>query len=331
MLAYALTVFGAESLEAIELPRPVAGPGQVLIANRAAGVNNIDLLIRRGGVLPAEATPLPHILGVEGAGVIEAVGSGVDEVKEGDRVLWLGTLGAGGYGPYTAIDADYVAQIADSVSFEAAAAAPVSYATARNAIFTYGAPEPGSWVLIHSAAGGVGVAALQVARNTGLKTIALTTLGKLEFVRAQGADVAIDRSASDVIGEIHQATGEAGVALSLNSVAGATIIQDLQVLGDFGQIVSFGHLGGFPEGSASDLLMPYINKSVAIRTSDLYTLWRAKKKAFNAILHQIAEDLASGAISPQIHSVWSDLDAIAAHREFESGKTKGKIVLRHDG
>jgi NADPH2:quinone reductase len=330
MQAYALTAFAADTFEQISLPVPVVGAGQVLVQNRTAGVNNIDLLIRRGVLSPA-ATPLPHVLGVEGAGVLEDVGPGVDNLNIGDRVIWLGSLGAGGYGPYTVIDAAHVAKIADSVSFDVAAAAPVAYATARNNLFTYGTPDPGAWVLIHSAAGGVGTAALQVARNAGFKTIALTTSAKLDFVRAQGATVAIDRGASDVVEQVLRVTGDQGVALSLNSVGGSTIVQDINVLGKFGQVISFGHLSGPPEGSARDLLMPpHFNKSIAIRVSDLYTLWGAKKRAFNAILRQIADDLSRKVISPQVHKVFACSEAIAAHRELESGRTTGKIVLRHD-
>jgi NADPH2:quinone reductase len=320
---------GADSLEQVSLPKPVAGAGQVLIRNRAAGINNIDLLIRQG-MLPAAATPLPHVLGVEGAGVIEDIGPGVDRLNRGDRVIWLGEIGAGGYGPYTAIDAAYVAKIADSISFEIAAAVPVAYATARNIIFSYGAPNPGDWVLVHSAAGGVGVAALQVARNAGFRTIALTTPAKLDFVRAQGATVAIDRRASDVVEQILRVTGDEGVALSLNSVAGPTIVQDLKVLGNFGQIISFGYLSGPPEGSAIDLLMPRFSNSIGIRDSDLYTFWRTKKDEFNAQFRQIANDLQREVISPHIHTVVPTSEAIIAHEELKSGRATGKIILRHD-
>jgi NADPH2:quinone reductase len=329
MQAYALTAFATDRLEQISLPMPTARSGQVLIRNRAAGVNNIDLLIRRGA-LPAAATPLPHVLGVEGAGVIEEVGAGVVDLKARDRVMWLGSLGAGGYAPYTAIDASYVAKIADSVGFETAAAASVAYATARHIILGYGAPAPGAWVLVHSAAGGVGLAALEVAQNAGYRTIALTTASKLAFACERGATVALDRTATDLIEQIESVTVGQGVALSLNSVAGRTLLQDLQVLGDFGQIISFGHLGGPPEGTATDLLMSQFNKSVAIRSSDLYTLWRARKQQFGAMLRQIAADLAKDAIRPFVHSVLPVHEAMRAQRELESGSAKGKIVLIHE-
>jgi NADPH:quinone reductase len=328
MKAYGVTEFGTDTLEQVCLPDPMAAAGQVLIRNASAGVNYIDLLIRQG-LLPAEATPLPHVLGVEGAGVIEDVGPEVDDLRIGDRVMWLGNLGAGGYGPYTAIDATYVAKIADNVSFEIAAAAPVAYATARNVIFSYCAADPGAWVLVHSAAGGVGVAALHVARNAGLRTIALASSGKLNLVRSQGATIAIDRRSPDLVDRILDATGGTGVALSLNSVGGPTILQDLKVLSDFGQIISFGHLGGAPEGTASDLLSPYFAKSIGIRVSDLYTFWRSRKSAFRAMLLQIATDLESGSITPQVHAVSPIAEALIAHETLRSGRAMGKLVLRH--
>jgi NADPH2:quinone reductase len=245
--------------------------------------------------------------------------------------MWLGSLGAGGYAPYTAIDASYVAKIADSVEFETAAAAAVAYATARHIILGYGAPDAGAWILVHSAAGGVGLAALEVARNAGYRTIALTTASKLAFTCERGALVSLDRTATDLIEQIKRVTGDQGVALSLNAVGGATLMQDLQVLGDFGQIISFGHLGGPPEGTAADLLLSQFNKSVAIRTSDLYTLWRTRKQQFGAMLRQIAADLADSAIRPFIHSVLPVHEAMRAHRVLESGSSKGKIVLIHEG
>src|SRR5258708_24920182 len=117
MQAYALTAFAADTFEQISLPVPVVGAGQVLVQNRTAGVNNIDLLIRRGVLSPA-ATPLPHVLGVEGAGVLEDVGPGVDNLNIGDRVIWLGSLGAGGEGTYNFIQAPPLAENGGFLSFD---------------------------------------------------------------------------------------------------------------------------------------------------------------------------------------------------------------------
>ncbi|MBR0694023.1 zinc-binding alcohol dehydrogenase family protein [Bradyrhizobium lablabi] len=329
MEAYALTAFGADSLERITLPEPKVKAEEVLVRNHAAGVNNIDLLIRRGA-LSGNAIALPHVLGVEGVGTIESVGVGVDDLEPGDRVIWFGWLGAGGYGPYTVVESYCATKIADEIPPEVAAAVPVAYSTALNNIFGYGSPAPEDWILVHSAAGGVGIATLQVARSAGYRTIALTTSAKLDFVRRHGATVAIDRNRSDVVAAVLQVVGDRGVALSLNSVAGNTIIEDLKLLGDFGQIISFGHLGGPPSGSASDLLLPNFTKSVSVRSSDIYTLWRTRKAAFRAILRRVAQDLEQGRISPAVHAVFPCSDALLAHSELESGRIQGKVVLRHD-
>ncbi len=328
MRAYALTDLGTDVLKLVDMSDPVAGPGEVLIRNRAAGVNNIDLLIRQG-MLPPAVVPLPHVLGVEGAGVVEAIGEGVTGFGKGDVVFWLGSLGAGAYGPYSVIDAAYVAKLPDGIAPEIAAAAPAAYATARNVLFTYGSPERGSWVLIHSAAGGVGTAALQLARNAGFRTVALTTAAKIDFVLANGADVALDRQATNVVERIRRATGPAGVALSLNSVGGDSIAQDLEVLAPYGQVVSFGRLAGPPTATARDLLVTHQSKCVAIRLSDLYTLWRTRKAKMSAMLRQIADDLATGAITPQVGATFAVADAVRAHELLASGAARGKIVLTH--
>src|SRR5258708_10702476 len=131
MQAYALTAFAADTFEQISLPVPVVGAGQVLVQNRTAGVNNIDLLIRRGVLSPA-ATPLPHVLGVEGAGVLEDVGPGVDNLNIGDRVIWLGSLGAGGDRPYTVLDSAHLSEVWGFVSFRRPPAAPVPEPAARD-------------------------------------------------------------------------------------------------------------------------------------------------------------------------------------------------------
>ncbi|MDC7694231.1 zinc-binding alcohol dehydrogenase family protein [Asticcacaulis sp. DXS10W] len=328
MQAIAVINFGSD-LAAVEAPDPLPGANQVLVRNAACGLNNIDLLIKAGGVIPSETTPLPHILGVEGAGTIEAVGSEVKTFAIGDRVMWLGNIGAGGYGPLTAIDASYVVKIPTNVPFNVAASAPVAYTTARNIIFNYGAPASGDWLLVHSAAGGVGSAILQISRNAGFRTIALTSSAKLDYAKRQGADVAIDRRAPDLIDRIKRTVGVSGIALSLNSVGGDTILHDAEVLGDFGQIVSFGHLGGLPSGSAAELLMPHFGKSIGIRVSDLFTLWRSQKVRFNAILKEISADLGNGVIMPHIDSSFPVARANAAHSRLQSGAAIGKITLQH--
>ncbi len=329
MTVNALTRFGDVPFQMMEIPRPTAGKGQVVIRNYAAGVNNVDTMIRRGA-LPPEATPLPHVLGVEGAGVVDAVGSSVEDLKVGERVMWFGTLGSGGYGQFTVIDAQYVAAIGASVSFQAAAATPVAYATAHHMLFDYGRPKPGSWVLVRSAAGGVGAAALQLARNAGLQAIAVADGEKLAFAKANGAVAAFDYKQGALVDRVLELTEGRGVDLALNSVAGPTVEEDLKMLAPFGQVISFGHLAGLPTGSAADLLMPYFNKSVGIRVSDIYSYYTGDPQGLSATLRAIAGDLQAGRIEPQVFAVEPLAKAAEAHAHLESSAVRGKVVIGID-
>ncbi|MGV3729602.1 MAG: zinc-binding dehydrogenase [Sphingopyxis sp.] len=163
-----------------------------------------------------------------------------------------------------------------------------------------------------------------------MRTIGLASASKLDFVLQNGADHAVDRSRADLVDHVRSIVGDAGVALSLNSAAGATIIDDLQLLGNFGQLISFGHLGGLPEGSAADLLMPYFNKSIGIRVSDLYTLWGSDKARFSQMLGAVARDLAAGKIDPNLHAVVPARSAMDAHHYFDRQDALGKIVLKSE-
>lgn len=328
MKVNAITQYGEDAFEERLRPVPVATEGQVLIRNCATGVNNIDLMIRRGEL--AQAAPLPFVPGVEGAGVVETVGPGVSEFEMGQRVMWFGPFAAGGYGQFVCIDARYVAPIGDAISFIAAAATPVAYVTAHHMLFDFKQMEAGDWVLVRSAAGGVGVAALQLARNAGLRAIALTDTAKHDFALANGAFAAFahkDRTTFDRVMEI---TGGRGIGLSLNSVAGSTIAEDLMLLSPMGQLISFGHLGGPPEGSAADLLMSHFTKSVGIRVSDIYTYYRLDPAGLSATLNKITLDLQAGRIVPQVFEVQPLAAAAKAHASLESGSARGKAVISID-
>ncbi|SFN13986.1 NADPH2:quinone reductase [Pleomorphomonas diazotrophica] len=320
--------YGDDAFEVRQAPRPVAAKGELLIRNHAAGVNNIDLMIRRGEL--AKAVPLPFIPGVEGAGIVQEVGSGICDFEVGQRVMWFGPLSAGGYGQFVCVDARYVAPIGEEITFSAAAATPVAYVTAHHMLFDYGRLEAGSWVLVRSAAGGVGVAALQLARNAGFRTIALTDKAKHHFVLANGASAAFDYKEASVFDQVMKLTGGRGVELCLNAVAGSTIAEDLMLLSPMGQLISFGHLAGPPTGSAADLLMTHFTKSVGIRVSDIYTYYTIDPAGLSATLAKMATDLRGGRIVPQVFDV-QPLAAVAkAHASLETGAVRGKVVISTD-
>ncbi len=179
----------------IELPDPTPGPRQVLVENRAVGINFVETLIRRGRIPPALAHSFPLVPGQEGSGVVQAVGEGVEGLKVGTRVMWMDDpFEAHGYAELSLVRASNVVPIADNVSFELAACTPVTYGTAHNQLYNlYGRAErQGRWALIRNAAGGAGTALLETAKGAGMRTIAVVTSAKLEYARAHGADAVIE-------------------------------------------------------------------------------------------------------------------------------------------
>jgi NADPH2:quinone reductase len=197
-------------------------------------------------------------------------------------------------------------------------------------LFDYGRLEAGSWVLVRSAAGGVGVAALQLARNAGFRAIALTDKAKHDFVLANGAFAAIDYKESSVFDQVMQLTEGRGVEVCLNAVAGSTIAEDLMLLSPMGQVISFGHLAGPPTGSAADLLMTHFTKSVGIRVSDIYTYYAADPAGLSATLSKMASDLRAGRIVPQVFDVQPVASVAKAHANLETGTVRGKVVVSID-
>lgn len=328
MKAAIMNEVGAPSvLHLSDIPRPEPGPGQVLVRNRAVGVNYVDTVIR-SGLMPFPLT-FPNILGVEGAGEIAAVGPGVSELVPGQRVAWFGSFGCGGYAEYVVVHAPYAVPIADSVRFEQAAAVPVSYATAHQLLFDLGRAKPGDFVLVHAAAGGVGIAILQLAQPAGLRPIGLvSTSDKAAFIKTQGATFAINYKTDDVEARVKDIVGEAGLALSLNSVAGPTIMRDLGLLGPFGQVICYGMIAGLPEGDSLGLMLGRaFLRSAALRAADIYTYHSTNPQGMNGLLKVLLAKLAKAEIKPHIHDVIPLADAGRAHQLLASGATKGKLIL----
>lgn len=303
------------------------GPGQVLVRNLAAGVNFIDALIRRGEV-PAPMMPsLPFVPGVEGAGVVEAVGAGVD-LAPGQPVMWFGPLGAGGYGELSVVSSSYVVPLDAAIEPAVAAAVPVNYMTAHHMLFNLGRVRRGDWILVHAAAGGVGTAILQLARRAGVSTIASVSTEKVKHALAGGATYALDYRKEDVAARVRELSG-GGVKLSLNPIGGDTIRQDVSCLAPLGQVINFGFLGGMPTGTLTEVLAANFSRSIAIRVSDIYAYYESDVAGFNADFRQLAKLLASGEIEPRLHARISIRDAASAHRLLESGQVIGKVVLTY--
>lgn len=308
---------------------PTPGAGEVLIRNHASAVNFIDTIIRRGDMPKGMMPELPHIPGVEGAGVIEALGAGVDGFGVGDRVAWMGPIGAGGYGMHSVIGMSYVTQIDDAIGFETAASIPVNAMTAYHMLVNLGGAAPGKSVLVHAAAGGVGTMIQHIAKHLGMTVIASASTDKVNYAKAQGADFVIDYKKENVTEKVLEYTAGRGVDLTLNPISGETVKSDLKALAPLGTVVVFGFLAGPPVGTFGEDLATYFQKSVALRVSDIYTYFSNRPKEFNSDLAKVFKMLGDGVLRPSI-STLSLSEASEAHRCLEEGQTMGKLVLSID-
>jgi len=307
-------------LEPTERPAPEPDGDEVLIDVAAAGVNFADVEKRRGAY--PDAPRPPYVPGIEVAGGIAAAGADADRAP-GERVAAV--VDAGGYAEAATASADALLPVPDGLTTVEAAAFPVQFLTAHNALHEWGGLESGERVLIHAAAGGVGSAAVQIASLAGAEIYATaSTAGKREFARELGADRAIDYTDRDVAAEIERATGGAGVDLVLDGVGGDAFYAGIEALADAGRIVAFGMASGdVPTVSTPRLL--FENQSVIG-----YHLGHALEQLpgrVRAAVDPLAEAFAAGELSVHVDDVLPLAEAATAHRRLESRETTGKLLL----
>jgi len=227
------------AFEIQRLDRPEPGPNDVVIDVRAAGVNFADVLARRG-VYP-EAPPVPCVVGYEVAGVIEEVGSDVDTTLIGKEVIALTDFG--GYAEAVRVDRHYVWEKPEGLTFEQAAVLPLNYITAWGLLVAMGGLKSGETVLIHNAGGGVGLAAMEIARHVGARVLGSASPRKHDFLLKRGLDHAIDYTRPNWPDEVMRLTDGKGVELALDPIVGAHWKQTFDVLRATGRMGMFGVSG----------------------------------------------------------------------------------------
>jgi NADPH:quinone reductase len=303
--------------EAIEIGEP--GPGQVRLRQEAAGLNFIDVYHRTG----LYKQDLPFTPGVEGAGVIEAVGAGVDHLNVGDRVAYGGPIG--GYAEVRLIDADKLVKLPDAISSEQAAAMMLQGMTAQMLLRQVYTVKPGDTILIHAAAGGVGLIVCQWAKAVGATVIG--TVGsdeKAELARAHGCDHPIVYTRQDFVGEVERITDGAKVPVVYDSVGKDTFLKSLDCLRPRGMMVSFGNASGPPDPMPPNQLAQKGSLFLTRPTLYNYTATRAE---LEQAAHELFDVVAAGKVRIEVKQRFPLREAAEAHRALETRQTSGSTVL----
>jgi len=330
---------GPEVLRREALPVEEPGPGQVRVAVRAVAMNHMDLWVRRGG--PAFHVEMPHRLGCDVSGVVDAVGPGVSDLDAGTRVVVnpglscgvcraclsgrdnlcpryriLGENAQGGYGQLLVVPRQNIAPYPGELGFPEAAASLLTFLTAWQMLVDKAAVQPGETVLVHGAGSGVGVAAVQIARLWGARVIA--TAGsdeKLARARELGAEEGINYRTADFVAEVKRMTDRRGVDVVFEHVGGDTFARSIKATRSGGRIVTCGATSGF---SPQIDLRHVFFRQISILGSTMGS---------KGTLLEVLEHVAAGRLRPVIDRVMPLSQAAEAHRALEAREVFGKIVL----
>ena len=331
---------GPEVLEVREVARPEPGPGEVRVRVEAAGVNFADVMMRRG--LYPDAPKLPAVAGYEVAGTIDAVGRGVEAGREGRPVVAMTNFV--GYSEYVCVPEALAWERPAGVTAVAAAAVPVNYLTAWQMLRVMAPPGEGETVLVHSAAGGVGQAAIQLAKMAGARVLGTASPAKHEGLRAAGLEAVFDSRDEQFSSAVLEATGGVGADVVLEPRNGKWIMESYRSLAKCGRLVLFGFSSaavGSGSGTLSALRtlarVPWLrinpislmndNKSMA--GVNLGRMWDQQQRTgrwMDAILGLVAD----GTLTPVIDAVLPFEEAAEAHRRLEERRNVGKVVLVPD-
>jgi NADPH2:quinone reductase len=317
MRAIVVREFGSPDVMNVEsVPEPTPGPGQVTIRVHAVGVNPVDTYIRAGAY--ARKPNLPYTPGTDVGGVVHAVGADVTRVRAGDRVYGHAVIG--GYAEVALCDAWQAYPLPQGASFQQGAAIGVPYATAWRALLMRAQARPGETVLVHGASGGVGTAAVQIARAHGMRVIGTAgTEEGLALVRAQGAHHVFNHRDADYLQQVPAATGGHGVDVVLEMLANVNLDRDLDLLAPHGRVVVVGNRGRIE-------IDP--RKSMARDAAILgMTLFNATREHLEEIHAGIVAGLENGSLKPVIGKELPLADAAKAHVAVMESGALGKIVL----
>ncbi|GAB3553965.1 quinone oxidoreductase [Noviherbaspirillum agri] len=313
-------VGGPEVMEYVDVEVGEPGPGEARVRQYACGLNYIDVYFRTG----AYPQPLPGGIGMEGAGVVEAVGAGVTHVKPGDRVAYAGRP-TGAYAEARVMPAAVLVKLPDAIDFETGAAMMLQGLTVQYLFRRTFPLRGGETILFHAAAGGVGLIACQWARALGVTMIG--TVGsdeKAALAKAHGCTHTINYNKENFVERVKEITGGQGVPVVCDSIGKDTFIGSLDCLAPLGMMVSFGAASGpVPPFSLNELAS---RGSLFITRPSVFT-YTAKREDLDAMAADLFGMVESGKVKIDIHQRYALRDAAQAHRDLEARKTTGSTIL----
>jgi NADPH:quinone reductase-like Zn-dependent oxidoreductase len=331
---------GPEVLRVEQRADPRPGPGEVRIAVRATGINFADLLAR-SGIYPDAPKP-PCVVGYEVAGEVEAVGEGVEGLEVGRRVIAGSRFG--GHAELVTARAADVLPLDDRLSFEQGAAIPVNYTTAWAGLVIMGGLRAGQRVLIHAAAGGVGIAAVQIARSIGAEVFGTASASKHAAIRAQGVDHPIDYRTTDFERAVAELTGGEGIDVAFDAIGPTSFRKDYRLLRPGGRLVCYGFseaqsgeersiprvLKGL--GEMATATMPWwrslgiMNENKGVLGLNMLSWWE-REGDLRRVIEPLSAGLASGELDPVVAASFPFERAAEAHRMLHERRNVGKVVL----
>ncbi len=318
------TADGRSSLEFRDVPAPQAGPGEIVLRVRAAGLNRGEMIV--GGVMHGGAEKLG---GTEAAGDVHAVGDGVSGVRPGDRVMGrvIGR-GRGAFAEYAAMDASEVVPVPHRLSWEQAAAVPVSFCVAHDTLIGYGRLQPGERVLIVGASSATGVACVLAAKCLGASVIGTSgSADKLARLAEIGLDAGIRTRVADFAEKVRSMTGGRGADVAVNCVGGSLFPECVSALAFGGRLATVGYVDGVTR-SEIDLQAQHAGRLVLYGVSNSRLDAAGRARTVNGFSRDLLPLLADGRLTPVIDRVFAFDELPAAKRYMESNAQVGKIVIR---
>jgi NADPH:quinone reductase-like Zn-dependent oxidoreductase len=331
---------GPEVLQVQERPDPPVGPGEVRIAVKAAGINFADTLARTG--MYPDSPKVPCVVGYEVAGEVESVGDGVESFNRGDRVL-AGTR-FNGQAELVTVGENMVYALPEQVSFEEGAAFPVNYATAQAGLVVMGGLKGGERVLIHAAAGGVGISATQIAKRIGAEVFGTASASKHDAIRQAGVDHAIDYRSQDFAEEVRRITGGEGIDVAFDALGPSSFRKDYRLLRPGGRLIMYGasevqtgETRSLPTALRTLAKSPFssmpwwkglgvMNENKGVFGLNMLSWWDTEG-SLDRVIEPLIPALKNGELKPVVAEAFPFDRAPDAHRFIAGRRNIGKVVL----